>query len=242
MEPITDLSQALHEELANRNNSAPERTILESLLEIMFFCTLARDEREPIRFDITYLDPKNPDPNPPRRIRSDRWIFVRFTQPLNFDIASIAKVALATDHRTSLLLVYPDDSHTLKIWGFIDQGTDTYKFRSLESESGHECPGLFQVSAVDAGHLIVRISFEQIAEMRGNRLAIKPIPALDEGALPGALEPVFHNLQVASRSYLRSFGDIPDEDELHDYISEITLQSLRRLLLRIQGYCHGVRC
>ena len=191
MEPIAELAHALHHELITRRTDAPDLAVLRNLLEVVFFATLTRDENQSIMFDLTYLDPANTDPSPPRRIRSDRWIFVPLAEPLDFDVASISKVALATDHRTSLLLVFPDSSNDLKIWGFIDQGVNNYRYRSLESEAGYRTPGMFQVSAVEAGRLVVRMGFEQIAEIKGDRLRGRPEQVLEEGAMPDALS-VFH--------------------------------------------------
>jgi hypothetical protein len=239
MGPISDLAQALQSELNDRGADTPDLAVLEKLLEVVFFATLSREESQPIKFDLTYLDPLNPDPFPPQILRSDRWVFVPLSEPLQFDIPSISKVALATDHRNSLLLVYPDSSNDLKIWGFIDQGVSTYKLRSLESDEGFGTPGLFQVSAVDAGRLVIRIEFEQIAELKGNRLDTKPIPALEEGAVFNALTPVFDNLRRASRTYRSQFEYDGDVATINDQIAHLTIQSLRRLLLRVQGYGHG---
>ena len=237
--PVTSLIDALVRELTERKHSIPRRSLLESLFNTTFYCTLERDEGQAIRFDLTYLDPSNPDPDPPFRIRSDRWIYVPFAEPLGFNIASIAKVALASDQRTSMLVVYPDDASELRIWGFIDQGINSYRFRSYESSSGFGYPGLFQLSAIDVGHLVLRIDFEQIAELRGESVNTKPLDVLEDGAVPAALMPVFERLARSSSPLIRALQlDHDDSDALH-LMSEETLRSLRRLLSRVQGYGHG---
>lgn len=237
--PITQLTETVISEITARGEAPPDRNILATFFNVAFYCTLERDEGIGIRFDATYLDPNNPDPDPPFYVRSDRWIVVPFAQPLDFSKSSITKVALATDRRTSLLLVYPDSSNSLKIWGFIDQGTNTYNLRTLESDHGFHTPGLFQVSAVDGGHIVVRIGFEQIAELRGEELATKPLDVFTQGALPDALASTFSRLASASRKYAPRYGIATIPAGVEDEIGDRTLASLRRLLLRIQSYSHG---
>ena len=70
--PIGRLVSSLIEELSDRGERVPDRGILETLFTVTFYCTLEKDEGEGIRFDIAYLDPMNPDPEPPQLIRSDR--------------------------------------------------------------------------------------------------------------------------------------------------------------------------
>jgi len=165
---------------------------------------------------------------------------VPLSSPLPFEIQTISKVALASDHRTSLLAVYPDADNNLKIWGFIDQGTDTYQFRNLEARAGFFYPGIFQVSAVAAGHLVVTIGFERIAEIRGRTLETRPLNIFAEGsAVVDALSSVADNLNRGSVRYVRRFGLVGLEDLLKITIRDELLTSIKRLLLRIQGYGHG---
>jgi len=237
--PISNLVSALISEFTSRGEVLPSREILDSLFTITFYCTLEKEEGESIRFDLAYLDPDDPDPNPPQYARYDRWIPVRFVNPLSFEKQSISKVALATDSRTSLLLVHPDHKGELKIWGFIDQGTNTFRFRDLETDLAHSYPGIFQVSAIDTGHLIVRKQFEQIAELRGESLTSKPLNALEEGALPRALSPYVERLKHMSIVYAEEFDYDGSEEQLAEVVEMEALESIRRLLLRIQGYGHG---
>jgi hypothetical protein len=136
-------------------------------------------------------------------------------------------------------LVYPDSANDLKIWGFVDQGVNIFRYRSLESDGGYRPPGLFQVSALEGGHLIVRIGFEQIAEMKGNRLGTKPEKVLEGGTLPDSLTPTFSKLCRASRRYFSELDYDAELEEVDERIETLTMESLRRLLLRIQSYGHG---
>lgn len=238
---ISEFAATVANELKLRKRASPRRSVLEAVLNVAFFCTLDKDEGEPIRFDLTYLDPLNPDPDPPFYVRSDRWVVVPFAESLPFTRASIAKVALASDHRTSMLLVFPDhDTGELRIWGFVDQGTNTHKLRTNESEEGFEPPGAFQVSAVDAGHLIVRAGFLQIAELRGNDLTAAPADVFGESPIMAALEPTVDLLSNPSRKFVQKNGGMTvDPDELAFAVDHRIGHSLRRLLLRVQGYGHG---
>lgn len=239
---IRELAATVQRELKLREMYSPNRTVLEAVLKTAFFCTLDKDEGEPIRFDLTYLDPSDPDPDPPLYIRSDRWIVVPFGESLPFTRASIAKVALASDHRTSMLVVYPDAATAeLRIWGFLDQGTNTHKLRVGESEEGFVCPGAFQVSAVDSGHLVIRSGFLQIAELRGDDLTAAPADVFAEASpIMTALQPTIDVLSSPSRRFVRDNGGLGVARDYLDFtVTGRMNQSLRRLLLRIQGYGHG---
>lgn len=90
----------------------PPEEVLVALFGAMYYVSLRTEESESITFDIVYRDPKNPDPDPPRRVTNDRWSFVRFEQPIALTIRNLIKIAKASDSRTSSFAVHSDsDGH-----------------------------------------------------------------------------------------------------------------------------------
>ena len=64
-----DLAEAVHSELRRRRvDDCPKEENLTELFESMYYASLKTEEAQPILFHIVYLDPNNPDPDPPERI------------------------------------------------------------------------------------------------------------------------------------------------------------------------------
>jgi hypothetical protein len=115
-----DFADAVCAELRERTSFCPQRKILVDLFESMYFASLKTEESQPIVFHIAYLDPDNPDPDPPERMVKDRWSTVKLAKPIPVTIPNLSKIAKASDPRTSSLAVFPNRHGRLSIWGLID--------------------------------------------------------------------------------------------------------------------------
>jgi len=149
----------------------------------MYYASLAQEEGQPITFHIVFIDPTDPDPNPPSRILSDRWGFVRLGAREPFSLGNITKLAKASDPRTSSLAVYYDSREQLFIWGFIDQGNRYHEFIHYNTEAGPERPGVFQASVSGVGHLTVYREYERIGELKVATLSKKQIDVFGSGPI-----------------------------------------------------------
>jgi hypothetical protein len=130
----------------------------------MYFASLGTEEAQPIVFHVVYLDPMNPDRDPPPHPSRDRWTYVRLTRRIPLTIQNVAKFAKASDPRTSSLAIYHEAGGALFLWGLVDQGNSYHKYVNFESERGYMRPGLFQASISGAGHVIAYIGSDKIAE------------------------------------------------------------------------------
>lgn len=233
-----DLARAVYSELKMRGSTCPPLVVLNHLFESMYFASLKSEESQPITFDVVYLNPNNPDPHPPRRIRKDRWSYVRFDKAIPITIANLAKVAKASDPRTSSFAVYHDKHGQLISWGLIDQGIRYYDFVNYSSDSGPERPGLFQASIAGVGHLVAQVGYEKIAELKTGTLVRKELNVLQEG-------PVRDKLKSGILTYLEKVKHaLPNKvytDRTHwdASLTRIWIESLCRLLLRAKSYRHG---
>jgi hypothetical protein len=63
---VVDLAAQIHKRLAGKDVDV---TIahLEELFEVLFYASLRTEEGQSIHCQIVWIDPKNPDPNPPAR-------------------------------------------------------------------------------------------------------------------------------------------------------------------------------
>ena len=233
-----ELAEATFVELQNRTVPCPKLEVLVELFELMYFVSLKTEETQSIVFHVVYLDPNNPDPNPPQRIVHDRWSVVRFAKPITASISNLVKLAKASDPRTSSLAVYEDPEEGLSIWGLIDQGNRYHDFVNHNSESGPERPGDFQASIQGVGHIVVYFGYEKVAELKVNTLVGKPLDVLRCG-------PIRETLDMGIAAYIETvkakIGEPVHGDRSHwdSSLASYWISSLCRLLLRVQNYYHG---
>jgi hypothetical protein len=233
-----DLAREVATRLHALGVSPPERTILQQLLDTLFFVSLRAEEGQPITCHVAYIDPVNPDPDPPHRIRRDRWKYVPFTVPLQFTESNLVKVARATDMRSSSLAIYPGTDSDLMIWGLVDQGNSFFGLLNYEREGGFDRPGMFQVSIDGIGRLTVFFGFSKIAELRGKQIRTGTINVLEDGPVQEALSPILHNLSASVTQRLQYEHETPYEVS-HRAVARFWQGVISRLLLRIQNFSHG---
>jgi hypothetical protein len=233
-----DLAAFTNSELEDRNLPSPGTERLTDLFRIAYAASMATEEGQPITFEITWIDPENPDPDPPKRILADRWTTVPFTSRLILDTRALVKAAKATDPRTSAFAAYASKDETPFIWGLVDQGNRVHAFTRFDSRSGPSRAGMFQVSAIGVGHLVVSIRYETVAELRVDRLSLRRTDPLRFG-------PISEALRLGYESYISSVrAEIEPavyEQRFH-WDSSLRLQwleSVARILLRIRDMRHG---
>jgi sensor domain DACNV-containing protein len=233
-----DLAALCYHDLRVRWKSGIRRNSLTRLLEVLFFASLRKEEAQPITCSIVYLDPDRPDPHPPLRIRGDRWTVTPLASRLPFDVGNLVKVALASDPRSSSFAAYHDRAGHVFIWGLIDQGHQYHSFINLDSESGPERPGLFQVTVTGAGHIKVYVGYEKIGELRVERLVRQALDVLRTG-------PVSDRLAVGIADFVTAVErEVPPDafNGRRDWTGRLASEwvaALCRILLRIQNYGHG---
>jgi hypothetical protein len=233
-----DFADAVCTELRKRVSYCPQPEILVDLFESIYFASLKTEESQPVVFHIVYLDPENPDPDPPERIVKDRWSFVTLAKPIPATIPNLIKIAQASDPRTSSLAVYPDRHGRLAIWGLVDQGNRYHDFINFEDDSGPERPGVFQASIAGVGHLVAYAGLWKIAELKTNTILRQALNVLEGG-------PVCETLGTGIQSYIEGVKrEIPeymyrDRNHWDASLSSYWIAALCRLLLRVQNYRHG---
>jgi hypothetical protein len=233
-----DLADAVFSDLIARNLPTPPLTALCELFEGLYFASLRTEESQPIRIYVIYLDPDNPDPNPPQRLVNDRWSCARLSPPLPLTVANLIKIATASDPRASAFAVYHDTPHTLTIWGLIDQANRYYDYLNHDADTEPERPGTFQAAIVGTGHLAAYIGYEKIAELRTNVLLRGTIDALRRGPLHGRLERGVETYIQRVRAAIPA-AIYYDRAQWGKALEADWISSLCRVLLRMQSYRHG---
>ena len=158
-----DLAIYVYGRLANKPHR-PSIAILDELFRMVYLASMRMEEGEPITCSIAYVDPKNPDPNPPETIRDRRWTVALFANPVGYGAAHLAKLGLAVDPARSCLVVHPNRKNELQIWGLIDQLGGFQSMLTHEPKTGWTPPGAFFVQILGPGHLVVMDGIVLIAE------------------------------------------------------------------------------
>lgn len=216
--------------------------ILNELCELAFYASLKTEESRPVTFNLVYINPKNPDPKPPERIRNDRWKFIRFNKPIKLTISNLVKIALCSDPRSTSLAVYHDLRKSLYIYGLIDQGNSYNSFINYETDSGFGRPGIINLAVITIGHIIASYDFDIIAELRGNIIVRNAIDVFKRGVIRNSLK---KKINILSKSIITKIKYDLKKDFLEyssEFIPDLTFNwysSLSRILLRIQNFHHG---
>ncbi len=217
----------------------PPLAVLEELFEVLFYTSMQTEEAHLVKVTVTLIDPDNPDPKPPKRIVAERWSVVPFDVPLEYNIRTLTKLSNAADPSTTSLAVYYNAAGKLFIWGMIDQAIHYQSFLNYESDSGSEQPGLFQVSISNVGTLNVLFDYELLATLKQNVLVSRYLDVFTIGPVSKILKDNAADLRDELSEFLKENYPGEDPAEWETFIDELWIQTISRLLLRIQNYRHG---
>lgn len=217
----------------------PPLGVLEELFECLFFTSMRTEESDLIKLTVTLIDPANPDPRPPRNPVAERWSSTPFDKPMDLSIKTLTKLSKASDPSSTSLAVYYDEQGKLFIWGMIDQAIHYQSFLNYESESGSEQPGLFQVSISDIGTLNVLFDYELLATLKQNVLVPRYLDVFTIGPVSKILKANAAHLKEDLTAFLAEHHPEESFGEWESFINGIWIQTLSRLLLRVQNYHHG---
>ncbi|RYD79516.1 MAG: hypothetical protein EOP55_04565 [Sphingobacteriales bacterium] len=225
--------------LTRNANDLPTLEVLEELFDCLFYSSMCKEESDLTRVTITFIDPKNPDPNPPGHIVPERWSCVAFERPIPMNTKSLTKLSKAADPSSSSLAVYYDGRGKHYIWGMIDQAMHYQNFLNYESETNSEQPGLFQVSVSDIGTLHVLFDYELLATLKQNVLVKRYLDVLTIGPIAKLLKRNADFLKAAVKSYLVEHHPSEQFADWEEFLDSLWIQTFSRLLLKIQNYQHG---
>ncbi len=237
-----DLAKLVQKKLLGAKTKVvlPSETVLVKFFKTMFYASLKTEESQFVRVTVTYIDRNNPDPTPTEIINDhDRWNWIPFKENISFTIRNLVKLSKASDPWSSSLAVYIDGNSDLIIWGMIDQAIHYQSFLNYENESRPEKPGLFQTTIAGIGNLVVMFDYELIANLKQDKLISNYINVFKFGPISDMLKQFTEPYKKEITRLLMK--ELPD-DNIPDWEKNVEnsyIESLSRILLRIQTYQHG---
>ena len=233
-----DLAQHVHKELLLRKERPPAPRVLETLLEILYFASLKREEAQPISCRVAFIRRHNPDPKPPQRIVTDRWGYFTLADDLPLTVSNLVKLSKAVDPWGSTLAVDCDAQDRLRIWGLIDQSVHFSTYVMKETSIGPEMPGMFQVVIQGVGEIAVYKTYVLLGGLKQDLLVTKQHRVLQSGPVHSKL---MGSIERYQKRVISSVGKRVYEirDHWNESLEKLWVSILCRILIGIQRYGHG---
>jgi hypothetical protein len=235
----SDLAELVRSRLRAMHARSPALSALKEMLEVAFFASMKTEEAEQVLCNLAYVDMNNPDPSPPKRIVADRWSYVRFEDPIIFDVKNLVKISKSIDSSFGALAVYKNASGNLVIWGAIDQQGQRAAYTTREADEGPESPGVLQVSICGVGVIEVYRGYTLLGALRQGHLTYGFSDVLEQ---PGPIQSILQDTITSTvRRVEAEVGTVVFHKRNHwaDSISTQWRQALARILLGLQRYGHG---
>lgn len=138
-----------------RRADIPTMDVLTELFDLLFFASIKTEEARPVSVRVFYVDPQDPDPAAPPRIRIDRWRIFRLSQPVPLTVANLVKLAKAADPWASGLAVFHHNGGGLFVWGMVDQVVHISMALVQENSGSYPPPGIFHAMINGAADISV---------------------------------------------------------------------------------------
>jgi hypothetical protein len=232
---VNDLAERVHRRLQQRECEIPLRH-LEELFEVLFYASLRTEEGRSICCQCVWIDPDRPHQRAEERL--DRWQFVPLAHPLPFDEDTLSKLALATDERTSALVIFARPKGKILIYGLVDQGAAYHRATTFDTSMPGPRPGDFYASIAGPGRLVVGADTERLAELRVCDLVVRSDDVMMGGPVRDMLEHGRAKFLADAQRIAASLsaGEDPERDKS---LQEKWTRSLCRLLYRMRGFGQG---
>lgn len=236
---VTDLAEVVDRHLRKARIGSPGARTLGRLFEVIYFASLKTEEGKPLQIRIAWVDPGNPDPAAPPRIRPNRWKIFRMAERVPLTVPNLAKLSKAADPWSSCLAAYSDSAGEFFVWGLIDQTVHFNTMLVRETEGSFAPAGLFHVLTTAAADLTVYCGRVFVARLAQDALLQRQTDVFGSG-------PISDRISGAVQRYI---GAVLTSSEIDDAVTpdgpaigllaDKWISTLCRILISIQRYRHG---
>jgi hypothetical protein len=234
MDQIATLAALVHQKLVSAKQPSPGPQIIGNVLQVVYMTSMKKEESEPLRCCVVFLDPKTkPEGTDPS---TDSWKAFPLANPVPLDARHLAKLSQSADPSAIVLAVFPNEKGELLIWGFLDQvAAHSLRFATWETNRAQTTPGAFHVAVNGVADITVYHSMSILAALKQDALVERYDAVLHKG-------PIYEHLKTLASQHIL---------EVQSYFSNIatdvaggtlSLQlgiAVARILLTIQKYRHG---
>jgi len=237
VDPISALAALVDRKLAAAQFASPGLSVIQNVLQVVNTTSMKREEAEPLRCCVVYLDPTTKhDAEFPG---ADSWSAVPLSAPVPFDVRHLAKLSRCADPGAIVLAVFPDESGRLVVWGFVDQvAVHSQRLAAWETWQAEATPGVFHVTVNGVADLTVYRGLGILGALKQDVVLEKYDDVLRDGST-GPISMYLDELAKRHSAKVRSnFDDLPDKYALGTLGIHVRA-ALARLLLQIQRYKHG---
>lgn len=235
----THLASIIFNKLKSENNSSKiSIKTLEVLCETLFYTSLKTEEGQLINLNISFFDSPDFEQIRSRKDSAEHWMYVPFEKSVIFNSRYISKLAKAVDPWSSSLAVNDDMQGNLVISGLVDQAVHYQSFLNFETAQRPEQPGLFHISIIGIGSLMVVYQYQLLATLKHDILADRNVDIFNFGQINKMIIGFNELKQADINSYIEKNNLVlshPYEKRMH----ELWIETLSRILIRIQNYRHG---
>jgi hypothetical protein len=158
----------------------PKLEYAKIILEVVFVASLKKQEEEPVRVSVTFLDPSSLL----EEVAAQDTITTIFQTPIAFSVESLVSIAPALDSISSSIMVttVPGEADKLQIIGSVYFSHDgLHRFNAMDYAL---CPlDLFSVSTREAGNLMVFRGESVIGCFSSGELCEQTLPTFTESPL-----------------------------------------------------------
>jgi len=217
----------------------PSQEILEDMFNVLFYTSLQTEEGQFIKVTVTLYDHEYEAEQAEDDKSHDDWKYYPFKDPIPFTEKSLTKLSKAADPWSSSLAVYYDEEGALFITGMIDQAIHFQSFLNFERSEKPTQPGILQVMVNGVGMLNVIFDYEPLASLNKSVLTKKYTDALNNGPINVFLKEGTATMKRWINDFIRRDFKEFRPDEWNSAIDELYIQTISRILLKIQNYRHG---
>ena len=223
--------------IRGRNRAPIDRASLARLFADLYAASFQTEEGHPVEALVVVARPSALQGAAVQNEDEDRWQPWLLSEQIPFSVENFAKLARATDARSSAICVEITADATV-IWGVVDQQDKPFGSFVWDLDSSRPVrPGRIQIAIEGIAHLSVWIGYEKIAELFGSSLLPPEIDVFSGGPIREVLTPAF---DAAVSEFQRDLSMSNRElASLTPALGRIWFGAIRRILARTAAYRSG---
>jgi hypothetical protein len=233
------IAKLLTDYLRTRYSNAPSASIVQKLIETLFYASLKTEEARPVSCTVVFVGSGVDLAEGYESLRRlHRYVYVPLTMPVVLTARSLAKFSQAAPPWASSIAVR-SSSDELEICGLFDQEIHYQSALNREGEPRFYRPGLFQIEVGKTGSLTLYDGRKLLAKLSQETLVTAFHDVLNDGPIATFLIRYIDKLE---RRVMKQLKAIFPQHEVTSSLVEapkLWLQTLSRVLLGIRRLNHG---